>query len=708
MSLSAFDFSFKVIFHAPTKCRILVVMDNEGWFELLKIFQRAKETSNWSLENGDHFVFGGDLQDHGPNAIRLICFLLDIKEKYRQQVHFVLGNRDINKARFFYEISKNLWNTIAEGKHSQETADILKKGFPWVNKDFSKWDWDAPNSCTSIYKVLQFILEESMGAPNALKAFKTEMEQLRTQAFTHPKLGFLIEESLTDENVAICYLKTQWLFCTEFLFQGKVMHRDGKTVIVHGGFTANNFCNSIAPGDNLDDWQHNCNLFVVEQIKAMLGLPSQDFQHWSEWFRKVLPCPFKFDGNLLIVDVGKFKRMTGLWMPYVQAIVLPWRELQNLSVGDLHLTSPITDTWNEKNGANLLNPKGGPSDVLVTEGIELMVTGHQPAGVSGHVLKHQRVCYLNGDVTRAGKIGPGDAYVAFIIPRNEPMQTQIMGKLPDGPLYLFSISDPLIGQQQKDGWTVVRLVDGVYEAQLVNGFTVTVSRFRVGILSITRDSIKLFTTAAIFDFTFHAAINSELFIKFLERMVSEHTVMSVEIISVEHRDPHWFINVRLTTNTASWTITVEPDSVLVTNIVGDPDSAKYIVLRRNPLTGVLELPGARKGTHATLQELITKRIGLTPVMQHTKMVPGYGGYLSPGSSTQQIDYIMSTISITENVADFDHFRKGTTEHPVVLYSLDGMDRDVPHLQTEINSKPEMFASSVMTGLAILLEQKIIL
>lgn len=52
----------------------------------------------------NHFVFGGDLFDKGWHDLRLARKLLDLKKRYPYNVHLLIGNRDINKAKLTAEL----------------------------------------------------------------------------------------------------------------------------------------------------------------------------------------------------------------------------------------------------------------------------------------------------------------------------------------------------------------------------------------------------------------------------------------------------------------------------------------------------------------------------------------------------------------------------------------------------------------------------
>ena len=58
-----------------------------------------------SLKPNCHLVFGGDVNDQYDGDIEVIEELLKLKRKYPDRVHFILGNRDLNKLRIIQELS---------------------------------------------------------------------------------------------------------------------------------------------------------------------------------------------------------------------------------------------------------------------------------------------------------------------------------------------------------------------------------------------------------------------------------------------------------------------------------------------------------------------------------------------------------------------------------------------------------------------------
>jgi hypothetical protein len=118
------------------------VTDIEGNFDywkryiaLSKVLRRNKATGALELCDNSELVFGGDVCDRGPGDLRVVRELVQLKRKYPERVHFILGNRDVNKLRLDVELqtcnlkaSGQVYWIDSPSEPGQSAADRLK----WV------------------------------------------------------------------------------------------------------------------------------------------------------------------------------------------------------------------------------------------------------------------------------------------------------------------------------------------------------------------------------------------------------------------------------------------------------------------------------------------------------------------------------------------------------------------------------------------------
>ena len=105
--------------------KIGYVTDLEGdrrlWWKYAKISKvlEVRPATTSDDKNGDgrqtvclkpncHLVFGGDVNDQYDGDIEVIEELLKLKRKYPDRVHFILGNRDLNKLRLIKNFLLNM------------------------------------------------------------------------------------------------------------------------------------------------------------------------------------------------------------------------------------------------------------------------------------------------------------------------------------------------------------------------------------------------------------------------------------------------------------------------------------------------------------------------------------------------------------------------------------------------------------------------
>ena len=75
------------------------------YIEFSNILARNSNDGEIYLKENCQFVYGGDVCDRGMGDIQILQDLLKLKLQYVERVHFIMGNRDINKLRLPFSLS---------------------------------------------------------------------------------------------------------------------------------------------------------------------------------------------------------------------------------------------------------------------------------------------------------------------------------------------------------------------------------------------------------------------------------------------------------------------------------------------------------------------------------------------------------------------------------------------------------------------------
>lgn len=244
--------------------------------------------------NGE-LIFGGDMWDKGGHDLYCIRQLLDLKRRYPARVHFIMGNRDLNKLRILNELGID---KLPPHRGVYYLSGTGRPGDPLLE--------NAGISQTCPVKRLKWILRYTMGSPHAFKLRKAELE---SELMRSGKAG-----SVTDDDVVKSYRRS----CHptgemgQYLHQAHLALKLGSLFVVHGAlpFTPevlemgensiwSNFEfampwrdpskeNRPAP-DNILDWMKCTKSFAEEQLRSwaksiaeleISGLP--DSGCWAE------------------------------------------------------------------------------------------------------------------------------------------------------------------------------------------------------------------------------------------------------------------------------------------------------------------------------------------------------------------------------------------------------------------------------------------
>ena len=193
------------------------------------------------LDRGIHFVFGGDVCDHGDGSIRIVNELLALHRHCPERVHILLGNRDINKLR--------LTSELAPSELVHDHLDLLPGPY-WVldsdritPKDYIKKLVMTQNNsgatngrvdskmreADTLTNRLRFILDCTMGARDDFEYRRHELARLEVASVDNV--------SVSDEKVAQSYLRSlaKHGFMRQLISRGKIACIIGDSLFVHGG-----------------------------------------------------------------------------------------------------------------------------------------------------------------------------------------------------------------------------------------------------------------------------------------------------------------------------------------------------------------------------------------------------------------------------------------------------------------------------------------
>ena len=116
-------------------------MCKDGFFYYLIMFMEKNQDNR--------IAFLGDYFDKGPYVLSTIEHIVNLKNRYKERIYIILGNRDINKLRLLYEVETH--------------QDIPREGKGW--KLWSKFYENYQNANNSEDRMIT-IFDNSMGAPH--------------------------------------------------------------------------------------------------------------------------------------------------------------------------------------------------------------------------------------------------------------------------------------------------------------------------------------------------------------------------------------------------------------------------------------------------------------------------------------------------------------------------------------------------------------
>lgn len=370
------------------------------------------------LRPNTYFIYGGDSVDKGPGDIRFTRALVDLKKRYPERVHLLVGNRDLNKLRFqtelgdfemslpVEEIQKPFWdrNAMAYTDFLEKMSNGRPRPIQGMNTKVNKLKW---------------MLEHTLGCPDTFEFRRDEIGILRQIYGQYPvdcdRVGFhgtVLDEikldpdiTVTDEQVVQSFeyeINHHMGSLRQYLKHACIAAIVGNTIFVHGAIdmltmkyvpsleSKFELPSKIPPSmltlntaseeegtivENVYEWVDSLNNYLQHGLRDFEARPNWDIKRMSRggeallaiqnrpsmWGRSVV-CNSYGDGGVIATSNSKTEQM---------------RALQS-SLSD---SNPLLF---EGTASNAFDPK--PAKWLLDQGIRRIVVGHKPTGDSPSVL----------------------------------------------------------------------------------------------------------------------------------------------------------------------------------------------------------------------------------------------------------------------------------------------------------------------------------
>ncbi len=189
---------------------------------------------------GNHIAFLGDYFDNGPHMSKSIKGIVDCHKQRPEQVHIILGNRDINKMRIAVE--KDI-------DYVAKPPDIEKIWATWKNKPseaFTTFSEKCPKRANTPLERTKHLLDKTYGAKNLLQNIATEL-QISDDNALNLFASIFLNDSTQHTDMAGEFVEN----CKYLFENGKIMEKvtvgEKNVLLSHGG----SFSKRIFTSDNI-------------------------------------------------------------------------------------------------------------------------------------------------------------------------------------------------------------------------------------------------------------------------------------------------------------------------------------------------------------------------------------------------------------------------------------------------------------------------
>lgn len=171
--------------------RYSFVSDVEGNYDYWLRFVQSCEALSYcpekkmiNLAEGHGLVYCGDVCDRGNGDIRILQDLISLKDRYMNDVIFIIGNRDCNKLRLYPELSdialqhpESIYWTSAPLDPNRANKNDMSSRLKWVCfKQFFLYFF-----ARFTYSIICFLqlLKNTMGSPDTFEYRRSELSILQ-------------------------------------------------------------------------------------------------------------------------------------------------------------------------------------------------------------------------------------------------------------------------------------------------------------------------------------------------------------------------------------------------------------------------------------------------------------------------------------------------------------------------------------------------
>lgn len=371
----------KVLCWRPTKEVVANDYHHDFPYDQCLEFRQHDHPHNPTTFDDDRLVYGGDVWDQGGRDLYVVRQLLHLYKRYPNRVHFVAGNRDLNKLRIYPEIFQQNHGGVYWLRGTGRVGDPDRGGLPshWTPAERLRW-----------------MLGNTMGSPRAFDYRRWELEQERQQKNQYDNV---LDDDVVESYLESCHPRDGEM--ADYLEACHLVFQLGEVAFVHGALplTRHNLPTDFRSGSlwdeltfampwlppsetarnvgvqSVEDWMDALNQFMRQQVQSWRDDDADNRSNGDMWslrggYHLESPEAPPY-GPLLQYGMGS----TPDRLPNPTVVYNSWgsstrnspQQPRKMFRHDPH------DPWDRSYVEHI-------QDFFQRTGVRLLCTGHQPAG----------------------------------------------------------------------------------------------------------------------------------------------------------------------------------------------------------------------------------------------------------------------------------------------------------------------------------------